>query len=83
MKIKVKVAKKEQHILEITTENIKLDSALKLASIVSTGGQAKMLIQDELIKVNGEICTVRGKKLHDGDSIEFERTVYTIKVKKD
>ncbi len=83
MKIKVKVAPKKQHILEITTENIKLDSALKLSSIASTGGQAKMLIQDELIKVNGEVCTVRGKKLHDGDKIEYERTVYTVKVKKD
>ena len=82
MKIKVKVAERKQQLLEITTENIKLDSALKLASIVSTGGQAKMLIQDELIKVNGEICTLRGKKLHDGDKIEFERTVYTVKVKK-
>ncbi len=81
MKIKLKVAQKEQRDLEITTESIKLDSALKLSNIVTTGGQAKMLIQDSLVKVNGEICVSRGKKLSDGDTFEFERVVYTVKVK--
>ena len=51
----------------ITTEFIKLDSALKLAAVAMTGGEAKMLVQDEQVLVNGEICTMRGKKLRPGD----------------
>ncbi len=78
MKVTVKVAKKETRELPIVTENIRLDAALKLANIVSTGGQAKMLIQDGLIKVGGEVCTMRGKKLFPGDSFEFERIIYNI-----
>jgi len=81
MKIKVTVKqppKKEEKIVKITTENIRLDNALKYASAVGTGGQAKWVIQDELVKVNGEICTSRGKKLYEGDTFEFERVVYKI-----
>ena len=59
---------KELHIKE---EYIKLDSAMKLAGIVSTGGHAKMVIQDGEVKVNGEVCTMRGKKLRAGDKVEF------------
>lgn len=81
MKIKVKVAKKETQNLEITTETIRLDSALKLCNAVSTGGQAKMIIQDGLVKVGGEVCLMRGKKLKDGDEFEFERVCYIIKRK--
>ena len=51
--------------IEITTEFIKLDSFLKFLGAVSMGSEAKMLILDELIKVNGEICTQRGKKLYN------------------
>ena len=50
----------------IGTEFIKLESALKLANAVPTGGQAKMLIQEGEAKVNGEVCTMRGKKLYPG-----------------
>lgn len=81
MKIKVTVKKlpeKEEKTVKITTENIRLDNALKYASAVGTGGQAKWVIQDELVKVNGEICTQRGKKLHEGDTFEFERVIYKI-----
>lgn len=81
MKIKisnVKVAKKSVIKVPITTPFIKLDAVLKLASVISTGGQAKMIIQDELVKVNGEICTVRGKKLVSGDTFEYEKTVYEV-----
>ena len=53
--------------IEITTEFIKLDSFLKFLGAVSMGSEAKMLILDELIKVNGEICTQRGKKLYKGE----------------
>ena len=78
MKIKVKVAETKRVSVQITTENIRLDAALKLSNAVSTGGQAKWIIQDSLVKVNGEICTTRGKKLFEGDSFEYERVVYEI-----
>ena len=55
----------------IQTEFIKLESALKLANVVPSGGIAKNLIQDGEAKVNGEVCTMRGKKLYPGDRIEF------------
>lgn len=78
MKIKVKVAEKKRLPVKITTENIRLDSALKLSNAVSTGGQAKWIIQDNLVKVNGEVCTSRGKKLFEGDNFEYERVIYDI-----
>lgn len=62
--VKVKVAEKKRVPVNITTENIRLDAALKLSNAVSTGGQAKWIIQDSLVKVNGEICISRGKKLY-------------------
>ena len=64
----------------IGTEFIKLESALKLASAVPTGGQAKMLIQEGEAKVNGEVCTMRGKKLYPGDRFEFMGQTYLITV---
>lgn len=79
MKVKVKIAKKEEYTLEITTEFIRLDSAMKLAGIAATGGEAKMYIQDGEVKVCGEECQSRGKKLRDNDTFEFDRKVYTIK----
>ncbi len=81
MKIKisnVKVIKREPEKVQISTPYIKLDAVLKLASVISTGGQAKMIIQDELVKVNGEVCTIRGKKLYTGDTFEFEKRVYEV-----
>ncbi len=56
--------------IRIKTEFIKLDSALKYAGLTFTGGEAKNAVQNGEIKVNGEVCTVRGKKLRDGDKIE-------------
>ncbi len=81
MKIKVtvkSVPQKKQVPVAITTENIRLDAALKFASAVSTGGQAKMVILDGLVRVNGEICLSRGKKLREGDNFEFEKVIYNI-----
>ena len=78
MKITVKVAEKKRVPVQITTENIRLDAALKLSNAVSTGGQAKWVIQDSLVKVNGEICITRGKKLFAGDNFEYERVIYEI-----
>jgi len=56
--------------VEISTPFIKLDALLKFADAVSSGGEAKLLIQDEQVLVNGEICTMRGKKCVPGDQIE-------------
>jgi ribosome-associated protein len=58
--------------IEIKTEYIKLDSLLKYAGITETGGVAKEIIAEERIKVNGEICTARGKKIRPGDSVEID-----------
>lgn len=63
----------------IKDDFIRLDSALKFAGALSTGGQAKNVIQEGLVKVNGEVCTARGKKLRDGDKVEFEKFSFIIK----
>ena len=65
--------------LTIKEEFIKLDAALKLAGFVSTGGHAKMVIQDGLVKVNDEVCLQRGKKLHLGETAEFDGNTLVIK----
>lgn len=57
--------------IKIKTEFIKLDALLKFASMVNSGGEAKMLIQDGQILVNDEICTMRGKKIRSGDKVSF------------
>ena len=56
--------------VKIHTEFIKLQDLLKLAAITATGGEAKLLIQDGEVLVNGEVCTMRGKKLRPGDVVE-------------
>ena len=65
--------------LFIKDEFIRLDSALKFSGIMGTGGQAKMVIQEGLVLVNGEVCTMRGKKLRQGDTVEFENYCFVIK----
>lgn len=62
----------------IHTEFIKLESALKLVNAVPSGGQAKTLIQEGEAKVNGEVCTMRGKKLRPGDKFTFLDQTYVI-----
>ena len=79
MKINVKIAKKEEIEKKISTEFIKLDSFLKLCDAVESGGFAKQVIQSKYVRVNGEICTVRGKKLRPGDKVEFDRKIYIVK----
>ena len=77
--MKVTVKKKETAIpVEISTEFIKLQDALKYANLVYSGGEAKTLIQEGQVKVNGEVCTMRGKKLRDGDKFEFMGNVCLI-----
>lgn len=61
-----------ENTLNITTEFIKLDALLKFASLVGSGGEAKMLIQDGQVKVNGEVCTMRGKKIRSGDVVSVD-----------
>ena len=58
----------------INTEFIKLESLLKLTAVCSSGGEAKMVIQDEMISVNGEICKKKKKKIRSGDLVEFQDT---------
>ena len=57
----------ETHEIKIHTEFIKLQDLLKFAGAVETGGDAKLIIQEGRVAVNGEICTMRGKKLRPGD----------------
>lgn len=70
MKASVKRVDKATPI-EITTEYIKLESFLKLANVIESGGMAKTVIQDGQVLVNGEVCTMRGKKLRSGDTVTF------------
>lgn len=58
--------------IQINTEFIKLDSLLKFAGLVETGGEAKELIQGGAVKLNGEVCTMRGKKCVAGDTVELD-----------
>lgn len=60
----------DMEMITITTEYIKLQDLLKLAAITANGGEAKLLIQDGEVLVNGEVCTMRGKKLRPGDVVE-------------
>ena len=64
--------------ITITTEYIKLQDLLKLAGVVYTGGEAKVLIQEGAVTVNGEVCTQRGKKLRPGDAVRLGDTELTV-----
>ncbi len=79
MDMKVTVRKKSNAIpVAISTEYIKLESAMKLANVVPTGGSAKAEIQEGFVTVNGETCTMRGKKLYPGDKFAFDGDTYEI-----
>ena len=56
----------------ITTEYIKLDALLKFAGLCETGGEAKLCVADGLVKVNGETCLQRGRKIRPGDVVELD-----------
>lgn len=71
--MKVNVTKKTpEQTIAIVTEFIKLQDAMKLAAMVGTGGEAKTAIQDGQVKVNGEVCAMRGKKLRPGDAFTYQ-----------
>ena len=61
----------QEEKIQITTEFIKLDALLKFANVVMTGGEAKQIIQEGEVLVNGEVCTMRGKKMRPGDVAEI------------
>ena len=78
MKVRVRKINPAQQEIPITTEYIKLESFLKLANAVESGGMAKNFILNEEVRVNGEICTMRGKKLRPGDRVEFDGCFYQV-----
>ena len=64
--------------IAITTEYIKLDAFLKLANLVGSGGEAKLLVQEGAVRVNGAPCTQRGRKLRPGDRVELDGEEYLV-----
>lgn len=70
----------KNEIITITTKFIRLDALLKLGGALDTGGQAKFVIQNGEVEVNGEVCTMRGKKMRDSDYAEYNGGRYTVKV---
>ena len=64
--------------ITINTDFIKLDSLLKFAAVVGTGGEAKYVISEGMVNVNGEVCTMRGKKLRNADTFCFDGTCFLI-----
>ena len=78
MKVRVRRVNPSEMKIPITTEYIKLESFLKLANAVESGGMAKNFILNEEVTVNGEVCTMRGKKLRPGDRVEFNSGKYLV-----
>ena len=70
--------KNETITVSIHTDFIKLDSLLKFAGLCDTGGFAKELVQQGAVRVNGEVCTMRGKKIRPGDAVTVDK--YTVRV---
>ena len=68
----------KKHEIIITTEFIKLQDLLKFENLVESGGMAKEIIQNGEVMVNGEVCTMRGKKIRPGDDVLFEGVHYTV-----
>lgn len=64
--------------VSINTEFIKLDQFLKYVNVVESGGVAKLVINDSLVKVNGEVCTQRGKKIRVNDIVEFDNSKFIV-----
>ena len=63
---------------EINSDFIKLDSLLKYAGLTGTGGEPKYDLSEGMVKVNGEVCNLRGKKVRPGDTVEFAGTVLEV-----
>ena len=80
MKVTVRRKEPEAERVVIYTEFIKLQDALKYANAVESGGFAKTVIQEGEVKVNGEVCTMRGKKLYPGDRFSFNGQHYLVSI---
>ena len=80
MKVTVRIKEPEAERVVIYTEFIKLQDALKYANAVESGGFAKTVIQEGEVKVNGEVCTMRGKKLYPGDRFSFNGQHYLVSI---
>ena len=78
MKVRVRRVSADRISVPISTEFIKLESFLKLANAVGSGGMAKNFIQNGEVTVNGEVCTMRGKKLRPGDVVAFAGRELTV-----
>ena len=78
MKVRIRRIRPAEISIPITTEYIKLESFLKLADAAPSGGMAKTFIQDGAVTVNGEVCTMRGKKLRPGDVVGFDGATYRV-----
>ncbi len=78
--MKVQVTKRPANCedVPIRTEFIKLQDFLKFANVVETGGMAKTVILEEAVTVNGEVCTMRGKKLRPGDVVRFDGQCFRV-----
>lgn len=72
---------KKVETIEIKTEFIKMDSLLKYAGVCMTGGEAKTLIEEGMVFFNGEVCTMRGKKVRGGDEVVIGDVVLKITAK--
>ena len=78
MKVHVNLIKKPLTPIPVRGEFIRLDAFLKLANAVESGGQAKLAIQEGRVRVNGEVCLMRGKKLRPGDKVRHAGENYII-----
>ena len=78
MKVRVRRINPAEQEIPIITEYIKLESFMKLANMVESGGMAKNFILNEKVKVNGEVCAMRGKKLRPGDVVGFDGCSYKV-----
>ena len=81
-KIDYEEIKMQKECIKITTEYIKLDQLIKFSGMAENGAMAKDMILSEIVFVNGELCTMRGKKIRPGDTvkIEFEDEDFLIEV---
>ena len=75
MKLKLSVAKQT---VAIYTPFIRMDELLKFANVVLSGGEAKELIQGGQVEYNGEVCTMRGKKVYPGDTVKYNGVIYEV-----
>ncbi len=75
MKLKLSVSKQT---VSIYTPFIRMDELLKFVSAVLSGGEAKEVIQGGQVEFNGEVCTMRGKKVYPGDTVKYKGVVYEV-----